>query len=152
MTFFDNPIVDESSKISEESVLHVKGLFSRKNRFISREETPDYGVDLDVELIKNNGASGLKFAIQIKSSKNLKYINQSSVVSFKFKTSRLGYLSRRKPAYGIIIVYDDNTQIAYFEYVETIIDARYFIKKSFSIQEKYDKQELIILKFTKTKI
>lgn len=58
MSFYDDPIVDDNSKRSEESVNAVKSLFTRKNGFISREESPDYGVDLDVELIfEEKGAS-----------------------------------------------------------------------------------------------
>jgi hypothetical protein len=122
MSFNDDPIVDSKSEKSEESVLAVKSFFSRKNDFLSRDEIPDYGVDLDVELLENNGASGKKFCIQIKSSSNLNYLKKTSTISLEFKTSRLGYLSRRTPGLGIIVVYDDKTKKTFFEYVETIIN------------------------------
>jgi hypothetical protein len=54
MAFTDSPEVDESSKRSEESVALVKSILSRRNRFINREENPNYGVDLDVELVARN--------------------------------------------------------------------------------------------------
>lgn len=121
MAFFDNPIIDSKSKASEGSVLHVKGILCQKNGFISREEHPDFGADLDVELItKENGASGRKFAVQIKSSTDLKYLSSDPHISFSFKTSRLGYLCRRTPGYGLIVLYDSNTGVAYFDYVEEI--------------------------------
>lgn len=129
MAFSGNPIIDFNSKASEESVLQVKGILSQKNRFISREEYPDFGADLDVELItKENGASGRKFAVQIKSSTDLKYLSTDPYISFSFKTSRLGYLCRRTPGFGLVILYDSNTGIAYFDYVEEIYN-RLFDKK-----------------------
>jgi hypothetical protein len=121
MAFSDNPIIDSNSKASEESVLYVKGVLSQKNRFISREEHPDFGADLDVELItEKNGASGRKFAVQIKSSIDLNYLSSDPYVSFSFKTSRLGYLCRRTPGFGLIVLYDSKTGVAYFDYVEEI--------------------------------
>lgn len=120
MAFEDNPIVDKNSETSEESVLVVKHAFSRKNGFISREEIPDYGCDLDVELINNSIASSKKFAIQIKSSTNFTYLKNDPVVSLDFKTSRLGYLCRRI-GYGLVVIYDEVKKITLFEYVENIV-------------------------------
>ena len=69
MSFFDSPTVDDNAKKSEESVLKVKGIFTKRNGFINREENPDYGVDLDVELVlEAHHASSQKFAVQIKST------------------------------------------------------------------------------------
>ncbi|WP_288879231.1 DUF4365 domain-containing protein [Pedobacter panaciterrae] len=124
MSFYDDPIVDDNSKRSEESVNVVKSLFTRKNGFISKEETPDYGVDLDVELVLNQkNASSYKFAIQIKSTIAVKIIDYDSApyISFPFKTSRLKYLAKRAPSYGLVIIYDDTNSKAYFDYVEEII-------------------------------
>lgn len=123
MGFYNDPIVDENSKRSEESVNAVKSLFTRKNGFISREEIPDYGVDFDVELSTMEGATSKKFAIQIKSTILVKSVvyNKDLFISLQFKTSRLGYLARREPAYGIIIIYDETSQTCYYDYVEDII-------------------------------
>ncbi len=93
MAFTDDPKIDKNAERSEESVLFVKQLMNLKTGFLCREEHPDYGVDLDVEL-KNEteGVSGKQFAIQIKSTESVKVINESGdkYVSLKFKTSRLG--------------------------------------------------------------
>lgn len=124
MSFYDDPIVDDNSKRSEESVNAVKSLFTRKNGFISREESPDYGVDLDVELIfEEKGASSKKFAIQIKSTSKVSIVTHENnpFLSLEFKTSRIGYLARREPAYGLIILYDEVESICYFDYVEDIV-------------------------------
>jgi hypothetical protein len=122
MSFSDNPIVDIASKNSEESVNAVRSSFTLKNGFIRRKEDPDYGVDEDVELIIENQASSKKFAIQIKSVAKANFIENDGIkyITLQFKSLRLGYLCRRPPAYGIIIIYDDSTQISYYEYVEEI--------------------------------
>ena len=125
MAFNDAPIVDDNSKRSEESVNAVRAFFTKRNGFIYREETPDYGVDVDVELIvQGKDASSWKFPIQIKSKKELNIIdeNGTSLISFPFVVSRLGYLSRRAPAYGIVILYDEKEKICYFDYVDAIIN------------------------------
>jgi len=124
MAFNDYPIVDDSAKASENSVLAVRCIFKKENGFISREPTPDYGVDFEVELIMDgNAVSGWQFPIQIKSSQNLEVIlhEQKKYVSYSFKTSRIGYLCRRAPTYGIIIIYDDKNDMAYYDYVEKIV-------------------------------
>jgi hypothetical protein len=124
MSFYDDPIVDDNSKRSEESVNVVVSLFTRKNGFITRPDNTDYGVDLEAELITSGvGASSQKFPIQIKSAIQVKkvQINEEEFISLTFKTSRLGYLAKRQPAYGIVALYDDTEQICYFDYVDDII-------------------------------
>lgn len=124
MSFYQDPLVDENSKRSEESVNAVRSLFTRKKGFISREENPDYGVDFDIELVTSfEGASSKKFSVQIKSTASIKTAKYGENIFFtlQFKTSRLGYLARREPAYGIIILYDEAFQICYYDYVEEII-------------------------------
>lgn len=124
MAFNDNPEVDIYSKNSEESVLAVKLYLMQKHGFIVRDETPDKGVDFDVELILDNKASGFKFAIQLKSVEQAKLVVKDSIqyVAYRIKTSRLGYLCRRSPGFGLLIIYDDNSKISYFDYVENIVD------------------------------
>jgi len=124
MGFNDHPKVDDNSKRSEESVNVLRPLFSRKNGFIFREEQPDYGVDVDVELVINNEeASSLKFAIQIKSKNELKITTEQNekLVSLSFDVSRIGYLAKRLPAYGLVVAYDEKTKTSYFGYVEDIV-------------------------------
>jgi len=122
MGFYDNPIVDIHSKTSEESVIATKQVFSQKNGFLVREENPDKGVDLDVELLIDNQVSGFKFAIQIKSAQKLQTIQKkgNTFIRYNIKTSRLGYLCRRSPGFGLIVVYDNQEQQLYYDYVENI--------------------------------
>ena len=124
MAFNNNPIVDENSERSEESVSLTKQVFSRKSKFITREEFPDYGVDLDIELMNESSeATARKFAVQIKSTKSAKFvtIDDTKYLSLPFKTSRLGYLARRIPVSGLIVVYDEFHSKLYYDYAETII-------------------------------
>jgi len=51
MAFNDAPVVEDNSKRSEESVDAVRVFFTKRNGFVYREEAPDYGVDVNVELI-----------------------------------------------------------------------------------------------------
>lgn len=122
MGFSDNPQIDDFSKISEESVLATKQAFLQRKGFLVREESPDKGVDLDVELLVDNQVSGFKFAIQIKSSQDVKTGKRSGIKCIKYtiKTSRLGYLCRRKPGMGLIVVYDERNEKLYYDYVEKI--------------------------------
>jgi hypothetical protein len=122
LSFFDNPEIDCSSEASEESVIATRKLFCQRNGFLAREENPDKGVDLDVELLLDKQVSGFKFAIQIKSVQRIDKIkkNDKQCLRYPFKTSRLGYLCRRKPGLGIIVLYDDETKELYYEYVENI--------------------------------
>ena len=125
MSFYKNPKVDEYAKASEESVLAVRAIVCKRNGFIVREEVPDYGVDLEVEMIINaDNATGKKFAIQIKSCQNISTVSKKKqkFVSYEFETSRLGYLSRRPPAYGLIIIYDDTQKTIFYDYVENIVN------------------------------
>lgn len=122
MGFCNNPIVDIYSKTFEESVIATKRVFSQKNGFLVREENPDKGVDLDVELLIDNQVSGFKFAIQIKSARKLQTIQKegSTFIRYNIKASRLGYLCRRSPGFGLIVVYDTQEQQLYYDYVENI--------------------------------
>ena len=124
MAYNELPKVDDKAILSQKSVNAVENIFTLENKFISRKETPDYGVDIDIELIdENSNATSKKFPIQIKSSNELKTIiyNEIEYVSLQFKTSRLGYLCKRPPAYGIIIAYDELSDTCYAEYVESIV-------------------------------
>lgn len=123
MSFFDNPIVDKNAERSEDSVLKIRSFFKLTTGFLCREESPDYGVDFDIELLDGKqNTTGHKFAIQVKSAKKVKVITKDNknYISLQFKTSRLGYLIRRTPGLGLITLYDDNSQKTYYDYVELI--------------------------------
>jgi len=124
MAFSNSPIVDTSAKASEESILFIRSILSTKNGFICREESPDYGCDLELEVITNGqNASGKKIPVQVKSWKRCKIIklNTENYISKPFNTSRLAYLCQRPPAYGLILIYDEPNTKCYFDFVEDIM-------------------------------
>jgi hypothetical protein len=132
MGFYDNPRIDKAAERSEQSVLKTKLLFCLKNGFISREETPDYGVDLDVEMVKGNEPTRNKFVIQIKSSSSFQLITIQGKEYYKmsFLTSRLGYLVRSHPCLGLIVMFNEEESLLYFDYVDAIIDRIQNFKES----------------------
>jgi len=104
--------------------LRVKLILSQENGFINREEVPDYGVDLDIELIADDqNASAHKFAVQIKSAAKLQTVKKNGMdfYSFSFETSRLNYLCKRDLGFGILVLYDATTKTCYFDYVFDLV-------------------------------
>ena len=121
MGFFDNPIVDKNAERSDESVIKSQLLFSLKNGFNSHsvDGSKDYGVDIYSEIIDLSGATGNLFPIQIKSTRKAQFIIKDSIKYFTltFPTSRLGYLSRHTPNYGIIVLYNESDETLYYDYL-----------------------------------
>lgn len=132
MSFNENPKIDLYSKASEESVNETRKYFTQRNNFLTREENPDKGVDLDIELLASGSATGFKFALQIKSEQTIKTINRDNIkyIKYSFATSRLGYLCRRAPGFGLIVLYDDNKKVLYYDYVENIYNTISKYKKN----------------------
>jgi len=123
MSFIDLPKVDRSAENSENSILRLKSLLNLQSGFILREDVPDYGCDFDAELIIDQGnASNLRFPIQLKSVEKLNTISNGEYISYSFETSRLGYLMRRIPAGGIIVIYSVEQDQCYFDYCDRIYE------------------------------
>jgi hypothetical protein len=125
MAYDDSPLIDDNAKRSEESVLRVLSVLSLRNGFSCRPENPDYGVDLNVELLENGQqASSQLFAVQIKSAVKLKTVtkDQQQYFAFPFETSRLRYLYRRQPVGGgLLVLYDEHTQQCYYDYAGALL-------------------------------
>ncbi len=121
MSFFDNPIIDTYSINSEESELKMRTAFSQKNGFICRTEVPDKGCDFNIELILDEKiCSSWNFAIQLKSTQCLKTVAKGELISYSFETSRLGYLLRKIPAMGLLVIYSIEQNQFFYEYVDNI--------------------------------
>jgi hypothetical protein len=121
MAFDEFPQIDRSSQNSDESVIELQRVLNKNTGFILRAEVPDFGSDFDVELIRNeNSASNWRFAIQLKSIERIRTIKDDQYISYPFATSRLGYLLRRIPALGLVILYDVSSRKLYYDYVEEI--------------------------------
>lgn len=121
MSYFDSPIIDASSRNSDRSERRVRDFLNQDTGFILRAEVPDKGCDFDAELILDQRkASSWKFAIQLKTIEQLQLVHEGQYISFSFETSRLGYLMRRIPAMGIVILYSVEEHKCFYEYVDVI--------------------------------
>jgi hypothetical protein len=124
VAYDDLPEVDASLERSEESVRAVLSVLTLKAGFACREDRPDLGVDFQVELIRSGGATNCRFVVQIKSAAKLSMIskNGEKFISHTFLTSRIAYICRHIPGYGLIALYDDHDGILYFDFIERIVE------------------------------
>lgn len=121
MSFYDDPIIDNSSRNSERSERRMKDFLNQDSGFICRTEIPDKGCDFDAELIlAGTRSSSWKFAIQLKSIEDIKVVEEGKFISYSFSTSRIGYLMRRIPAMGIVVLYSLQHDKCYYEYVDKL--------------------------------
>lgn len=117
MAFDDLPQIDPPSEHDDEAKNRLAAIFSQKAGFISREQVPDKGNDYLVELIEHRSAKNRHFCLQLKSVENPVLIDEGSTISFSWLTSRMGYIMRNEPIYGILVIYDVSSGKLYYEYV-----------------------------------
>lgn len=121
MAFDELPLVDRPSLNSDASAIQLQLQLNRGSGFILRADVPDLGCDFDVELIKNQSqASNWRFPLQLKSVETISIIREGLYISYSFKTSRLGYLLRRQPAFGLVVLYDVGSKDLYYDYADEI--------------------------------
>lgn len=121
MAFNDLPQIDNASRNDDEAKTAFARLFAQKAGFIPREQNPDKGCDFLVELITDlTGATNWNFSVQLKSIENTEPIKKGEFISYPFATSRLGYLMRNQPIYGILVLYDVSSETAYYEYADEL--------------------------------
>lgn len=119
MAFDDRPQIDSASVNNEWAKNLLLSHFTRNAGFIPSEQFRDMGCDYKVELIEK-GATNWSFDIQLKSVEKPKYISAGQFLSFSIKTSRLGYLVRNEPIYGLLVVYDVGSDVMYFDFVDEL--------------------------------
>ena len=121
MAFINFPQVDQSSINSGRSENVLERIFSQANGFISRKENPDKGCDYDVELIVDDtNAYNWRFGIQLKSVEKIAFVEDGLYISYAFKTSRLNYLLNRPIGDGLIVIFDDVTEVAYYDFAQAV--------------------------------
>jgi hypothetical protein len=121
MGYYDSPNADHASLNCELSERRLRDLLNRESGFICRQDVPDYGCDFDVELIVNGkDVSDWRFPIQLKSIQRIKLIKNGALLAYSIETSRIGYLMRRKPAMGLIVLYDISSESFYYDFVDRI--------------------------------
>lgn len=121
MAFDDHPKITKPFLNSDDSVKALTGILTPVAGFILRPDVPDFGCDFDAELIsEKENVTNSRFPIQLKSVENISFVQNGKYISYAFKTSRLGYLIKRIPAFGIIVIYDVQSKISYYEYADEI--------------------------------
>ncbi|RYZ88664.1 MAG: DUF4365 domain-containing protein [Proteobacteria bacterium] len=120
MAFDDNPQVDLASIHDEKASLQLQLLFYRGAGFIARTQSKDMGCDFKVELIENSRATNWSFDIQLKSIEKPNFISGGQFLSFSIKTSRVGYLVRNAPIYGLLVIYDVGADVFYYDMVDKL--------------------------------
>src|SRR5580698_3371164 len=106
MAFTDMPVIDRSAIYSERSEHRFKEFVNLDSGFQVRLEWPDKGCDFNLELVLHgHGASSQVFPVQLKSIQKPTLVNDETYISFSLETSRLGYLMRRLPSMGIVVLY-----------------------------------------------
>lgn len=117
MAFFDLPIIDAPSADSERSERAVRDFLNQHTGYICRNDFPDKGCDLDIELITGGvAASNRRFGLQLKSVQKLPLLADGQTISYPFETSRLGYLLNRPIGEGLIVLYDVVNNRLYYEF------------------------------------
>lgn len=120
MAYDELPQIDSPSEHDDEAKNRFTSIFSQKSGFIPREQSPDKGNDYLVELIEERSAKNNHFCVQLKSVENPAIIEGGTIISFQWLTSRLGYVMRNVPIFGILVIYDVSTEKLYYEYVDVI--------------------------------
>ncbi|WP_316844982.1 DUF4365 domain-containing protein [Pedobacter psychrodurus] len=122
MAYDDLPQVDPPSEHDDEAKNRFTAVFSQKSGFIPREQSPDKGNDYLVELIEERSAKNNHFCVQLKSVESPSIIKEGTIISFQWLTSRLGYVMRNVPIYGILVIYDVSSEKLYYEYIDKIYE------------------------------
>ncbi|MCK8825392.1 DUF4365 domain-containing protein [Fuchsiella alkaliacetigena] len=124
MSLLDNLETDEDSIVAEEAIKALDSLFTKENGFILREESVASKGVFEVGLLIDNLPTDKSFFIQLESSAEISTIEKkgSKYIFYPFKIARLRCFARQGPEYGLIIIYDQNSESFYFDYVENIIN------------------------------
>lgn len=155
---------NRSQILGEQAVTIFKGMLPES--WVVREYTPDYGIDLSVELFEERGdmylATGEHVYFQIKGTERAEYgtcpiykrstvekpgdaqepFTQMEVLKFRLDTALLSTVERMGSAVPVLLVVVDlQTQLGYFvclnDYVEKIIIPEH---------PDYDKQDSIVIR------
>jgi len=122
MSLFNKPQIDTSAINSSASENSLLQLFSESNGFISRKEIPDKGCDFMCELIEGFSVTGQKFPVQLKSIESVNFVENETYISYPLLTSRLGYMLSHLPTTGIIVFYDVEKEILFYDFSDAVYD------------------------------
>ena len=106
--------------LGEQAVDAVKNCFP--SNWIKREEGPDYGVDMVVEIVKGTDVTAIRFAVQIKGTDSNLLNKQDSVKIKGVKASAIHYWHRR-PERVMIAAYVAEKNEVVWRWTEDIPEA-----------------------------
>ena len=121
MSFDEYPKIAKSHVQESASKRALEAVFCRPD-FISRDITPDYGKDYDVELCKDSSALNIIFSVQLKSVEEVTPVNNSKEIALQIETSRLNYLSETLCG-SLIVIYDASSKSLFYEWVHKLTAA-----------------------------
>lgn len=103
--------------IEEESRRHVREILPPE--WIVEDTRNDYGIDLGVEIVKNESVTGATFRMQLKGTDSLS-IRRGGYISHRCKTSALVYYLER-PELVVYVVYDAKNRKSYWIWIQDYI-------------------------------
>jgi hypothetical protein len=109
----DNSNKTTQSNLPKRPKAHVVGyhaeqfvLFNLPREWISRQVSYDYGLDLNVEIVRNNRVTGKTFSIQVKA---LGEVKGKEDIRVRLKTSTINYMKERfEPVVLVVYVQSEN--------------------------------------------
>src|SRR5437762_227054 len=119
MAFEDLPKVAPSHVQSTNSADRLRIALGAE-RFVLREDKPDYGTDFQAELVIDGAASNFRFHIQLKSEKEVSFVEDGKYGTVRIETSRLNYLLRGAGR-SIVVLYDEATDTLRYEWVDEVV-------------------------------
>lgn len=120
MPFDDLPKVAASHIQSTKSADRLRLAFGPE-RFVLREEKPDYGTDFQAELVVQGSATNFRFHIQLKSEHELSFVENGQYGTVAIETSRLNYLLRGTGR-SILALYDEASDTLRYDWVDEIVN------------------------------
>lgn len=103
--------------LGEEAVDVVRACFPK--HWIKREESPDYGIDLVVEIVEGTAVTGVRFGVQIKGKGSSVEEGQKSVKISGVKKTSVAYWHRR-PEPIMIAAYSASSSQVVWRWIDDI--------------------------------
>ncbi len=119
MGFDELPQIDRSRIQSSDSTLVLESVF-RLPDFVTHAQSPDLGIDYEIELAENSRGSNIRFSVQLKSVERGQRDADGLTLKFVVETSRLHYLSRTLCG-SLLVIYDGSNRNMFYRWVHEIV-------------------------------
>jgi hypothetical protein len=84
--------------------------------WVPRKQTPDYGIDFEVEVFEDNQQTGLRFYVQLKGTKSPHY--EAECVSFRLSTKHLAHYVDKERMPVFLVVMDVESKQGYWLFLQ----------------------------------